>query len=53
MMAAASVMKASWMSSRISQRMRRRRNQCSSAIVRSTRKARGYPKPRAERKVRR
>jgi hypothetical protein len=33
MMAAARVMKASWMSSRISQRMCRRRNQCSSAIV--------------------
>jgi hypothetical protein len=31
MMALASVMKASWMSSRISQRMRRRGNQCSSA----------------------
>ena len=32
-------MKASWMSSRISQRMRRRRNQCSSAIVRPCRGA--------------
>jgi len=32
-MAAARVRKASWMSSRISQRMRRRRDQCSSVIV--------------------
>ena len=36
MMAQARLRKASWISSRISQRMRSRRNQCSSATVCST-----------------
>lgn len=44
MIAAARVMNASWMSSRTSQRMRRRRNQCKSAMVRSTTQ-RWMPKP--------
>ena len=44
MMAQARVRKASWMSSRISQRMRRRRNQCSRAMVCSTTQ-RWVPRP--------